>query len=506
MVERKEKAYIPRDMGETRQVRAPDLELFHDIFDASPIGIAVEDLTGQLLFVNFSLCSLLGFSEVELRNRRFDRLSPLEDTEREWVFLEQLRAGSIDRYQLEKQYFRGDGSLVWGRLSVSLLRRHATALVMAMVEDISEQKAAEEALQEANRALEKQATALQAREDLLSSFVKNVPVGVAMFDRDMRCIQVSDRWCTDYAMDSSQILGRSHYEVYPDIPERWKVMHRRGLEGETLRADEDKWEREGETRWVHWEIRPWRNVDGSLGGILIFGEDITRRKQTEQALSRVNQKLIQAQEQERSRIARELHDDISQRIAMLAVHLDMLHHVVPSTESKVMEGITEARRQVELLGTDIGELSYRLHSPKLEHLGLEAAMSSFCSELSDQQKVEIGFHAEKVSRDLPEDTSLCLFRVMQEALQNAVKHSGSRHFEVSVVGGAREIELSVHDSGKGFEPEEAIKGHGLGLTSMRERLKLINGELSIESALRHGTTVRARVPRSQNLSASRTKT
>src|SRR4051794_8061701 len=184
---------------------------------------------------------------------------------------------------------------------------------------------AEQALQEMNRVLEERTTLLQTREELLRIFVKHVPAAVAMLDRDMRYLQVSDRWCVDFSLDSSQLLGRSHYEIFPDLPDRWKQLHRRALEGETLRAEEDRWDREGGTTWLRWEIRPWQNLEGVPRGILIFSEDITRRKQIEESLSEIPRKLIEAQEQERSRIGRELHDDIGQRLALLAIELQQLH-------------------------------------------------------------------------------------------------------------------------------------------------------------------------------------
>jgi PAS domain S-box-containing protein len=131
-----------------------------------------------------------------------------------------------------------------------------------------------------------QATALlRAREELLSMFVKHVPASVAMLDRDMRYLQVSDRWCVDYGPESSQMLGRSHYEMFPDIPERWKEIHRRCLAGETLRSEEDQWDRaDGSANWLRWEIRPWGQHDKLPEGILIFSEDITERKRTENML------------------------------------------------------------------------------------------------------------------------------------------------------------------------------------------------------------------------------
>src|SRR5579864_8225133 len=125
--------------------RTLDTQLFHDVFNASPIGIAVENLEGQPLFVNPSFCSFLGFSEEELRNKHCVDFSPREDAEKDWTLFQQLRAGSIDHYQLEKRYFRRDGSLVWGSLSISLLNSHPSTLVIAMVEDITAKKKAEEA-------------------------------------------------------------------------------------------------------------------------------------------------------------------------------------------------------------------------------------------------------------------------------------------------------------------------------------------------------------------------
>jgi signal transduction histidine kinase len=135
-----------------------------------------------------------------------------------------------------------------------------------------------------------------------------------------------------------------------------------------------------------------------------------------------------------------------------------------------------------------------LHSSKLEYLGLAAAAVGFCREVSSRQGVEIDFHSENIPKDLPKEIQLSLFRVLQEAIQNAIKHSGSRHFEVSLSGGSGEIELTVRDSGIGFDPEEPMKGRGLGLTSIRERRRLVNGNLSIDSRPQHGTTIQARVP------------
>src|SRR5579864_9158545 len=134
-------------MGEsTPATPTPDTQLFRDVFNASPIGIAVENLEGRPLFVNPAFCSMLGFSEEELRNKHCVDFSPPEDAQKDWALFQQLKAGSIDHYQLEKRYFRRDGSLVWGCLSISLLKSRPTPLIVAMIEDITDKRTAEEAL------------------------------------------------------------------------------------------------------------------------------------------------------------------------------------------------------------------------------------------------------------------------------------------------------------------------------------------------------------------------
>jgi len=179
---------------------------------------------------------------------------------------------------------------------------------------------------------------------------------------------------------------------------------------------------------------------------------------------------------------------------MLAVNLEGLKKGLPDSADEFGRQIGEVHEQVVAIGKEIQALSHRLHSPKLELLGLAATASSFCKEFSDRKKVEIEFQSENVPKELPQEISLCLFRVLQEAMQNAVKHSGSRHLQVLLRGGESEIELTVQDSGVGFEPEAAIKGTGLGLTSMKERLKLVGGQLLIDSKLQSGTAIHARVP------------
>jgi PAS domain S-box-containing protein len=474
-------------MAERSQPLTPDPQLFRNAFNASPIGIAIENMEGQPLFVNPAFCSLLGFSDQELQGKHCVQFSPPEDAEKDWALFQQLRAGSIDHYQLEKRYFRKDGSLVWGHLSISLLESSPSPLVIAMVEEITDKKRAEEAL--------------HASEDLLKIFVKNVPVQVAMLDRDMRYLQVSDRWCADYSLDCSQLLGRSHYDLFPDCPERWKEMHRRGLDGETLRAEEDRWDRkDGTATWVRWELRPWRTSSGAVGGILLLAENITRRKEMEEAISAMSRKLIESQEQERARIGRELHDDINQRLAMLAMELEQLQ----DNPSEIASRAQELRRKTIEISNDVQALSHELHSSKLEYLGAIKGMKSWCKEFGERQRIQIEFKSTELQNSVAPEIGFCLFRVLQEAVHNASKHSGAGRVEVQLREDSGEIHLVISDSGRGFDSETTMQGRGLGLVSMRERVRLVNGTIAIESMLNGGTTIHVRVPLSPAQISERT--
>ena len=203
--------------------------------------------------------------------------------------------------------------------------------------------------------------------------------------------------------------------------------------------------------------------------------------------------MIEAQEQERTRIGRELHDDIGQRLAMLAIALEQLQES-RALPAEVRSHVDELKKQTSEVAADIQSLSHELHSAKLEYLGITAAMRGFCKEFGEQQKVEIDFETHDLPSSVPPDISLCFFRILQEALHNSAKHSGVKHFEVRLWGASDEMHLTVGDSDMGFYREAAKASRGLGLVSMEERVKLVNGTLSIESKLQSGTTIHARVP------------
>jgi signal transduction histidine kinase len=216
---------------------------------------------------------------------------------------------------------------------------------------------------------------------------------------------------------------------------------------------------------------------------------------TEQTAARESlQSLIAAQERELSNIARELHDDICQRLAMLALRIEKATKAWEAGQRQVGEQLEQIWRQCNALTCDVQALSHELHPSLLENLGLVTAVRSVCRGVSEQRGIEVKFTEKSVPSSLPRDVSLSLFRVVQEALYNAVRHSGEKHFEVHLRGNADEIELEVCDRGAGFDVAGIKNRKGLGLVSMTERIHLLDGTITIDSKPKLGTTIRACVP------------
>ena len=336
---------------------------------------------------------------------------------------------------------------------------------------------------------------LRRSEEKFSKSFRQSPLVIAITRMsDSRYVDVNETFEQHLGWNRNQVIGRTPHDF-----DLW-------VDGDKRTAFAKELQTKGSVR--DWEVC-LRRKDGETRTVLLSAElievggepcalsvaaDITERRQAEEVLSTMSRRLIEAQEKERTWIARELHDDINQRVAMVSTTLESLKLDLPSSEVQARCRLEETQQQVEDLGDDVQALSHRLHSSKLDYLGLAAACRGFCHELSERQSVEMEFDSDNVPKNLSKEISLCLFRVLQEALQNAVKYSGVRQFRVSLKATPNEVELSVHDPGVGFDLEKAIDGHGLGLTSMKERLKLVHGLLSIDSRPAHGTTIHAHVP------------
>ena len=250
---------------------------------------------------------------------------------------------------------------------------------------------------------------------------------------------------------------------------------------------------DGRVVWIHDVVNVTRE-DGKPKTMSGFMIDITERKQTEEALRELGGRLITAQEEERRRIARELHDDLNQRMALLSIELEQLGQKIPEKQSDLRQRVRDLRTKAQEISTEIHQMSYKLHPFKLDHLGLAAALKSFCEEISVGQVLKVVCHQKGFPATIPAEVTLCVFRIAQESLRNVARHSGAREAQVVLEKTDAAVRLTILDRGCGFDAEADTMKKGLGFISMRERLRLVGGEISIHSQPGRGTLIDVIVP------------
>ena len=382
-------------------------------------------------------------------------------------------------YAQEFRILRPDGTIRWltARGKYYFSANGDPERMVGVSVDITERRFAEDKLREYEKVVE-------GSEEM-----------IAVVDREYRYLIANRKFLRLRNMTKEQVVGRFAYEVLNEGVFEAVVKEKLDecFQGKVVRF-EMKYTYPGlgerEVLISYFPIEGASGVDRVACIVL----DITERKQLEKALTGMSRKLIEAQEQERARIARELHENINQRLALLAIEVGQIQQETSPLPFEVRNRMRELQKQTAEISTDLYTMGYELHSSNLEYLGIVAAMRSFCKEFAARQAVKIDFTHDDIPQPLSPEVSLCLFRILQEALHNAAQHSKAEYFEVKLSRSEAQLQLTVTDQGIGFDAEVAIIKGGLGLISMGERVRLVNGTIAIESKPTRGTTIRVWVP------------
>ena len=466
---------------------------------------------------------------------------------------------------------------------------------------------------------------VKTNEALLRLFIKHTPAAIAMFDTDMRYLQVSDRFLTDYDLEGRDIIGKSHYEVFPDIPIHWREAHRRILAGAVERCEEESYiAADGNTGWLQWESLPWRNVDGEIGGLILFTQvitarkraeealraseerfakifhlspfrmgilrirdavvlevndtwireteysrdevinqpifkfltsmedslvekirqllkapkpvvdmevrfttklgreviantsavmfdldcepcylwvanDITKRKAAEDALRALSARIRSTREEEGTRIAREIHDELGGVLTGLKWDLEKIDNTLGSSTdcshiSEIRERISSMTGLIETTINTVRRIASELRPGVLDDLGLVAAIEWQIEQFQSRSGLKVHWTNNTNEIDLSRERATAVFRILQEILTNVLRHARATNLYVKLRRSKQFFELEVKDDGQGITESQLMNTQSLGLLGMKERALLVGGEVRITGKEGGGTTVVVRVP------------
>jgi PAS domain S-box-containing protein len=471
-----------QDITERKQAEEARFRLA-SIVESSDDAIISRTLDGIIATWNRGAQHIFGFRESEVLGRHISILAP-ELREEEETISQKTKAGeNVEHYETVR--VTKEGKKIDVSLTISPLRDANGRIVGSsqIARDITERKRAEDELKKSEKRFRVMAD--------------SAPMLIWLSGPDTLATDFNKAWLEFTGRSMQEELGEGWTKnLHPDDLHRHLEAYADAFEKKARFVSEYRLRRnDGQYRWMLDQSVPRFLDDGVFAGYVGYCLDISDQKETAAARIELGGRFIHAQEVEREHIARELHDDINQRLALLA---NGLQEFEQSTSAKnnasEKKDLQELWRLTNDIATGIQQMSHHLHPSKLHYLGLAAAVRDLCQEVSRQHKFEIDCVVRDIPQDLGQDVSLSLFRTVQESLRNVAKHSHAHHIKVELTRQPTGIELRVSDDGVGFSPDLPQNNLGLGLVSMRERLRSVGGELTIWSRLSFGTQIKGIVP------------
>jgi len=479
-------AKVTRDMSARQRERENELMLAA-MFERTPAGIAMADVTGRFVRANPVFLRMVGYSAEELAHKTIGDLTHPQDAEDTWRLFDDLVQGRRNQADYENRYLRKNGQVIWVRNSVARLPDADGRLryIIGMVEDITERRRAHEALRES-----------EAR---LQAFTQHSPAAMFLKDREGRYRFVNEQFLQRFDLRRDQVVGHSDDQLFN--LQQARTLSARDAEvlarGVPIQF-EDAAQSVGGERFNVVSKFPVFDSTGAVVGVGGVATDITEQKHAEAALrtaadnlQALTRRLVEAEEVERRRIARELHDRVGQNLSALNINLDI---VLGSLKDPALKRrLEDSLKLVDGTLQSIENVMADLRPALLDEYGLGAALAWYGEEYSQRTGIHVSVDAHEAGSALRPEAAVALFRIAQEALNNAAKHSSARRIRVLLEEKDGELMLSAIDDGCGFDPAQAPRGRW-GMTTMRERAQAAGGRLAVDSDLGKGTTVRATVP------------
>ena len=461
------------------------------LLNSAAQAILAVDTSGTIVMVNRMVETAFGYEPDELLGQSIDLLLPEEFRSRHREHLRDYFANPRNRSMgigLDLKARRKMGATFPIEVNLSHIETPTGRLGIAFVTDITKRRHVEEERQK------------------FVSLADNSLEFIGMCDLDFRPFYVNVAGMRLVGLDNLEEACRVKVQDYFFPQDQAFITNE--FFPRVLRDGHGKVEirfrhfKTGEAIWMIYNVLNVCDARGSTVGWATVSVDITERKRGEVALRESRQelralagRLINAEEQERKRISRELHDDLNQKIALLSFDTSgLLAMPFSSEDDAIREQLFNLQRRIVELSQHVREISHRLHPSILEDLGLTAALNQLCEDFSAREGIQVLFTSEAVPRAIPAEVAACLYRVAQEALHNVLKHARADKVRMSLSADSRGIRLSIQDTGVGFDSEAGLRRPGLGIVSMKERVLLVRGEFSIHSQPGQGTEVRVFVP------------
>jgi PAS domain S-box-containing protein len=510
---------------------------YRNLFENASVGIVTLGLDGTITAANPSAAQILGYDRIDEMVGKRDTDMWVDDSDRTKEMQQTLLMGYL--LPLEVALRRRDGTPVWVLASATIGRASEGEVqdITIMFTDVTERRRQEHELRTYREHLEelvetRTSELVKAKERLEEQIEERKRAEANVREAELRYRTVADStydWVywefpdgtlryvspscqrvTGYTVDdfleNSALL---HDIVVPEDAKIWAAHHHDPVAPVALSPIQFRIRRrDGEVRWIEHVCQPVTGDANAFLGYRVSNRDVTARKRAEEALREsedalrksheeyrvLAQRLLTVQEAERRRLAREMHDDLTQRLAVMAIEVGKLERDLHDSPPLVTERLAAMREDMVKLSADIHAISRQLHPSILDDLGLTDAIKSKCLTFSQQEGYVVRYEPVDIPETVPKDVALCIYRVIQEGLQNVAKHTNATEIRISLKGENRRLRLTIEDNGEGFNVDDPGRREGLGLLSMKERVNLIRGVFSIESTLGKGTVIRVEAP------------